>query len=502
MAEKVSIQKPFQQGVEDSLLDYYDIMVIGRTGMGKSTTVDKLLIAQLLGAQQLGQGDVLPVYDRERRRLVCDDMTMWLISDKEFNLDRVSLRLKNLVFFRSVENSHKEINSSRESNMHIYESTDQCELLSNETTKIRILDVPGFFGKNAAREERNLSQRMEETRKTDLETMRKVLRIKNVHGLNFNRIVYFLPDKGSLKRTSQNLIIEIQIMEKYFGRAIFDSMVVVATLPTEVYDLIEDENKTLFTEANFEQTRKHLQEAIHMVFKCSDVPEPPLIFISLFDTCEAVLHKVQSSHVKQERIQLEFSCCLCTRCGVIVVEEGQGEDKAAHVLHKNRQGSISQDESICHPLMVPKYTKVEKFFGGIAHLVTLRRFVGSWPSFETMDEVCVNCEQSPGSHGCLQVGSAFKVGNWKDEIIVLHSTSAMETYQIKIQEDNGELFAPEAKSPLPPEDAGTLPPEDAPPSHLSPSCNQHGSHHYVYRNENVRFKQTPQSPNFEDQKGT
>ena len=466
--------------------------------MGKSTTVDKLLIAQLPGAQQLGQGeDVSPVYDPESRKLVCVDMTMWLISDKEFGLDQVSLRLKNLVFFRSVENSHKEINNSRESNMHIYESTDQCELLSNETTKIRILDVPGFFGKNAAKKGVDLGQRVEETQKTDLETMRKVLRIKNAHGLNFNRIVYFLPDKGSLKRTSQNLIIEIGIMEKYFGRAIFDSMVVVATLPTEVYEHIPDETTNLFSEANFEQTRTHLQEAIREIFKCSDVPEPPLIFISLFDTCEAVLHKVQSSRVRQERIQLEFSCSLCARCGSTIVEEGQGDATAAHVLHKDRQGSISQDESTCHPLMIPKYTKVEKFFGGIAHLITFRKYVGKWPSFETMDEKCVHCERSPDTQGCLQVGSAFRVGKGKDEIIVVHSASAVDGYQIEIQEDNGKLLIPER-----PKAYGPQSPDGAEGS----SCNQHGGRHYVYQQDgSVCYKQTPESPDFLDfneQKGT
>jgi len=34
-----------QQGIEESRVDNYDIMVIGKTGQGKSTTTDKLLIA-------------------------------------------------------------------------------------------------------------------------------------------------------------------------------------------------------------------------------------------------------------------------------------------------------------------------------------------------------------------------------------------------------------------------------------------------------------------------
>ena len=36
-----------QQGIEG--VSYYDIMVIGKTGQGKSTTTDKLLIANPTG---------------------------------------------------------------------------------------------------------------------------------------------------------------------------------------------------------------------------------------------------------------------------------------------------------------------------------------------------------------------------------------------------------------------------------------------------------------------
>ena len=180
-------EMPMQQGVDDGVMDYYDIMVIGRTGMGKSTTVDKLLIARLPGsaveaaeagivepqgqdwqaeagtAEQQGRDrqeeEEGPVLTPDSRKLKHSDLIMWLISDKEFESDRVSMRLKNLVFFRSLEDSHKEINGSRESNMHIYNSTINCELFSNETTKIRVLDVPGFFGRDAAGEAEDLHTR-------------------------------------------------------------------------------------------------------------------------------------------------------------------------------------------------------------------------------------------------------------------------------------------------------------------------------------------------------
>lgn len=485
-------KKPLQEGVA-GVMDYYDIMVIGRTGMGKSTTVDKLLIAKLPGSAEeaamqhpdgmepLGQDwqeEAVPALSADGRKLQHSDLIMWLISDKQFEGDRVSMRLKNLIFFRSVENSHKEINNSRESDMHIYESTSNCELLSNETTKIRVLDVPGFFGRDAAREARDLHERGRVSQDTDLSMMRKILRIKSVHNLNFNRVIYFLPDKGGLKRTSQNLIIEIGIMEKYFGRAIFDNMVVVATMPSEFYVAVTDESYNLFSDCNvFEKTKHHLQEAIEIIFKgCEDIPEPPLIFISLFDTCEAVLEKVQRAKVKREHIQLELSRSACSRCGVNIFKEGKDDAKAAYIP-VSQSGAIAEEESTCHPMLVPKYSRITKFLGGVAHLITFRRFVGRWPNFENMDEECINCRQPPSSHGCVQVGRKFPLCG--EDIIVQHSTSAFEPYQIEVEEEeDGTPVQPPINMVA---DSG----ERAPNSIV---CTKHGDKHYVYQDGKQLFK--------------
>ena len=158
-SEVIKSKKPLQQGLDDGVLDYYDIMVIGRTGMGKSTTVDKLLIANLTGNQysEASHEDTIPDY--EKGTLKHGDMTMWLVSEREDETESVSLRLKNLVFFRALKDPHKEINNSRETGMAIYKATYQCELLSNESTKIRVLDVPGFFGEDAAGDEKDVEER-------------------------------------------------------------------------------------------------------------------------------------------------------------------------------------------------------------------------------------------------------------------------------------------------------------------------------------------------------
>ncbi len=453
MAEK----KPLQQGVESSLLDYYDIMVIGKTGMGKSTTVDKMLIASLGGARpppnDSSSQHPEPVYHGKSCKLVCDDLTMWLVSDRPLTektyddnaLVKVSLRLKNLVFFRSLENSHEEINKSRETDMNIYESTLECELLSNEHTMVRILDIPGFFGREASSDMEGAETRGRAVTDAGLGNMRKVMRIKNAHNLNFKRVVYFLPEKGALRRTDQHLIMELQIMEKHFGRAIFDSMVVITTESLGAY---RHANPTsiMFTDEDFAYTKHHLQEALAVVFKddADSAPEPPVEFISLFDTCEQVLHKIQHAKVRKDSVVLNFKRSFCARCG-LTIHRGENDKESSYCTSPDRLGGIAFDESTCHPVMIPKYSTLQKIVGGVLHLVTFRQFVGNWPSFETMDEVCIKCEQPPKSHGCMQIDAKYPGAN-KDGI-VRHSPSAVETYQIEIKSDECGIAGSSATVP-------------------------------------------------------
>ena len=464
-------KKPLQQGLEDSMLNYYDIMVIGKTGAGKSTTVDKLLIAWLPGqlqeqqvqpqeelAQEVQQlqlerqpqleqpseqpqpgqpqpeeaNDTEPVHDPDNGTLQCSNLTMWLASESQIVSGEI--RLKNAVFFRSLENSHKEINAAREGNM-VYKGriTEDCELFSNELTKIRVLDVPGFFGNVKDLNSDDLDGRMKAVKNYDLFTMRTILGIKTTHNFKFNRIVYFLPEKGSLKRASQELIIELKIIKEYFGRPIFESMVVVATFPSDVYENFEDNGRNLFPESKIQETRKHLHEALHQVFGSDNIPDPPIIFISLFDTCEEILLKVQTAEVKQDFLDLEFASSVCRKCDKRIIREGEGGPDVACCV-PGQQGRIPLDESTCHPLMIPKYSKIERILGGIAHVITGRHFIGHWPDFKTLDEKCLNCDQPPNCHGCLKIGSEFKFG--KESIEVKHSNSAAD--YVEVGQDNGE----------------------------------------------------------------
>ena len=422
MAER---EVPLQQE-DDDVLNYYDIMVIGRTGMGKSTTVDKLLIANSTGRQYSEASQEDPIPDFERGTLKHGDMTMWHVSDDESDKRSVAKRLKNLIFFKALENSHKEINQSRTGN-DMYGRTLNCELLSNESTRVRVLDVPGFFGVDAADgSHHDLGERAVSAANADLGIMRKILRIKTAYHLNFSRIVYFLPDKGSLKRASHNLKMEIATMEKYFGRSIFDSMVVVATFSTAVYEAVPEGTVFRFTENLLSETQHHFQEAMHSVFNFDDTPRPPIVFISLNDTCEDILYTIQKAEVREERLQLSFSRSLCTRCGIKTKFEGKDQDEIGACSFEDQPEVIPLDESTCHPLMIPKYSKLKRFFGGVAHVITFYRFEGKWPSFLSADEVCIKCRLKPGTRGCLKVGSEY-------QMIVVSHTNTMEACVVDIE---------------------------------------------------------------------
>ncbi len=499
MAERVT-KKLVEEGVEGSQCDYYDILVIGSTGMGKSTTVEKMLIADFEGLKRERSGCdsqlAGPAYDENNQKLVCEDLTMWLVSDQPSSPEqgchdddkflKVSTRLKNLVDFRSAENSHEMINDSHKDRLGMYENTLECELLSNERTKIRILDVPGFFGGEACANVQNPEVRASLTARSALSTMRKVLHIKNAHNLNFKRIVYFLPVRGVLNRTDEHFITELQIMENHFGLAIFSSMVVIATESSGAYRIARrhaDPMSVMFTDEDFAQTRHHLQMALTVVFNgdVDAIPEPPIEFISLFDTCEEVLHKVQHAKVRKDSVVLDFKSSFCARCGVTIREEGKNDRKSSYCTFLDRSGTFTYDESTCHPVMVPKHSKVLKILAGILYVVTFRRFKGMWQS---MDEVCIKCGQPPQSRGCMRIGTRYPGA--KDGI-VSHSHSAVESYSILFDDEEYEMVY------SPPSNGAHVPTAADPTLPISIQQN----HRHIQDGRNVHAQRELSPPDFD-----
>ena len=137
-------------------LEYYDIMFVGNTGQGKSTTADKILIANPTGhnyriakpvaGAPVQQKDL--IINEQQRQLQYADITIWLgegIKDSEFET-----HLKFLDYSRTKDKPHEEVNKGRSATSNVLKSMADCEILSNETLKIRVMNVPGFLMERAS----------------------------------------------------------------------------------------------------------------------------------------------------------------------------------------------------------------------------------------------------------------------------------------------------------------------------------------------------------------
>ena len=284
-----------------SEMGYYDVLIIGSIGRGKTTTTDKLLAAKYDYKSEsvpLGDGDVEVEYQRPKY----SDITVWLGAE-------IQSQLKVLMY---CPNPHLEIDDDVQ---HV--STDQSSslqeaghhkfrLLSNETSKIRILDAPGFCdGASIHGMELLPESPADSLNMNNLDIMRSIVHIQSTLAMKFKRVLYFLPSHGPLERASVVLKLELKCMARYFDRSIFKSMIVVATVPSTISKMgLPDDRK--FSAEDAELTKKIFKVALEELFPMSDesLPDPPLIFISQTHTCEEILMMVQNASVAEEELTL------------------------------------------------------------------------------------------------------------------------------------------------------------------------------------------------------
>jgi hypothetical protein len=429
--------RSIQQGTSagEGTIDYYDIMVIGRTGMGKSTTSDKLVIANLNDRNY--RGEQHPDESEEGVRVAMSDLSMWLISDVEGEMDRVTRRLKNLIMFRGLEKPHEEVNSFY--NSLDGQATIKSQLISNETTTVRVLDVPGFFGEaqSGAADAKDIdTESVERVTSKGLAIMREVLRIQATMQMNFRRIVYFIPERGPLERAHQVLQIEMELMVHYFGKSIFDCMVLVATVNPDVYQYIPPDVVPFSNDAE-RKTRNKFDETLKRVLpKGERLPseKPPIIFLSMNDSCEDIFWKIKHAPVIIDRVRLAFDHPTCSRCGIKAKFIRDKQTKVACYAGEDPMKSIPYEESLCHPLIIPKYWEITKIVGGIAHFITRKKFLGKWPNFHNPDdEICIECGQVPGTHGCMLVNSRYKPKPGQEgELVVDHHCELTEQVVLEV----------------------------------------------------------------------
>lgn len=398
-------------------LEYYDVMIVGMTGQGKSTTSDKMIVASADPVEQAKEpdmGDNEPEFRDEK--LSVNDFTFWAVGStlkgKEVPIKDY---LKTLDFFRYLDTPHLKVNEAREDG-DINPMTSSCQLVSNEVTKMRVLDVPGFFGTQLGAQDSqkqdvddplNLEGDIYENTLNHIKVMRDILRIQSAMEMHFKRILYFLPIRGPLEKSSRVLTQELLLLARFFGRPIFECMVLVATAQTR-FSLMPELQGRLFSDGECEMTRtlfhKALKEVVFPKQAEGIIPNPPLIFISMMDECNAIVEKVKKAKVRKNALELTFDRGVCIKCSCTIKWL---EDEKVECITSipgqagTHSNAIPYGDSLCHPIFLPKHGRLENIeVEDGMHLLVIRK---SQKLPDALVEVCHNCGRGPGSVGCMMV---------------------------------------------------------------------------------------------------
>ena len=440
MAEAIQIEG------KDEASEYYDILLLGRTGFGKSTTANKLLRSELasVGAdehvklqweeaedgQGVGGGGTVAEGSGGKKGAVAGGGG-------------------------AVEEASKEV---FETGGGIESVTNKCKLVSNENTNIRVLDTPGFADTRDA-PKRGVFR-------GNLKIFRSILRAQQEKNLAFSRVLYFLPMRGPPERADGTVQEEIKLIEGFLGEEVFKIMVIIATNRYR-----RSRPETVFYEEDIEITRRVFMAALEKITdtagegKQKIIDEcPPIVYLPYLET--EVIAKIVSAPVLSEqplkkpvvveiskstpsteeliqntrrqnkgrKLQLQERCIKCSAKLIysdtarrrlpsrVVINEGGEEEEMLPYSH-----------SKCHPLVIPRYSTIVKITGGVAHLMMLGLFVAAgkirgkkfWPGFTNDEELCVCCNKDPSADACYAIGKVFKLKTkeGEEDINTCHSTT-------------------------------------------------------------------------------
>ena len=307
-----------QGGEENDTSCYYDVLVIGRTGQGKSTLANKFIGV-----------------DPETRSLLKEPETGKGIKDV---IRRWDCNENDEPYFETASG--------------IESVTHRCKVLSNEIDKNRLLDTVGFADSELTAKYGVVQG--------NIQSFRRILQVQRQCELRFSRVVYFFPVRGPPRRADGTLQEEIKVMYDYFDTKIFDIMVVVATNDEKCQG-------SEFTQEDIDRAEKVFITAFEKISQ-SRLPKcPPVIYLPLNTTPKEISDKIVGAPVISDadtlcfspefpryppRVELSFEN-RCTRCAVKIVYQRlhDGTKNPVKVIYGN-DNEEQYDNSGCHPLLI------------------------------------------------------------------------------------------------------------------------------------------------------